>query len=146
MVNLKEGKKVDAGLFSGSCLCARVKYTVATHIDAFYFCHCAQCRKITGSAFAANILTKPAEVNWVTGFEWVKRFDYPGERVFTKVFCSHCGSGLPYLNDRGNALVIPAGSLDQSLDVTPNHNIFWADRASWYEAGIGSPNCAGFSE
>ena len=137
---------MDTSLFSGSCLCAKVKYSVATHINDFYFCHCEQCRKITGSAFAANILTKPAEVNWISGVEWLKRFDYPGEKVFTKVFCTHCGSGLPYLNEKGNALVIPAGSLDQYPKLKPNENIFWEDKASWYEDGIVAPKCAGFSK
>ncbi|OQK18573.1 aldehyde-activating protein [Methyloprofundus sedimenti] len=137
---------METSVFSGSCLCGKVKYTVATHIDAFYFCHCEQCRKITGSAFASNILTKSAEVNWISGFEWLKRFDYPGERIFTKVFCTHCGSGMPYLNKQANALVIPADSLDHAPNIKPNHNIFWADKASWYESGIAAPKCAGFSE
>ena len=133
-------------LLSGSCLCGKVKYSVTTDIKDFYFCHCEQCRKITGSAFAANILTSPATVNWFSGFEWVKRFDYPGERIFTKVFCTNCGSGLPFLNKIGDALVIPAGSLDYAPNIKPNNNIFWADKASWYEAGITAPICAGFAE
>ncbi len=137
---------MDTSLFFGSCLCAKVKYSVAANIKDFYFCHCEQCRKITGSAFAANILTKPVTVNWISGSEWVKRFDYPCERVFTKVFCTNCGSGLPYLNKKGDALVIPAGSLDHNPDIKPNNNIFWADKASWYEAGIVAPKCAGFVE
>ena len=137
---------MDTTLLSGSCLCGKVKYSVVTDIKDFYFCHCEQCRKITGSAFAANILTSPATVNWVSGFEMVKRFDYPGERIFTKVFCTHCGSGLPFLNKKGDALIIPAGSLDYYPNIKPNENIFWADRASWYEAGIAAPKCAEFAE
>ena len=82
--------------------------------------------KITGSAFAANILTKPATIDWISGFEWVKRFDYPDERMFTKVFCSNCGSGLPFINKKGDALIIPAGSLDHHPNIKPNENIFWA--------------------
>ena len=131
---------------SGCCLCGKVKYSVATDIKDFYFCHCEQCRKITGSAFAANILTSPATVNWTFGSELVKRFDYPGERIFTKVFCSNCGSDLPFLNKNGDALVIPAGSLDDYPDIKPNHNIFWTDKATWYEAGLSAPKCSGFAE
>jgi hypothetical protein len=133
-------------LFTGSCLCGEVKYSVTTCIEDFYFCHCQQCRKITGSAFAANILTKPVAINWLSGVKTVKRFDYPGDRVFTKVFCTNCGSGLPYLNQKEDALVIPAGSLDQTPTLKPQHNIFWGDKANWYEAGITAPQCTGFSE
>jgi hypothetical protein len=98
-------------LLTGSCLCKRVKYSVAAELQQFYFCHCEQCRKVTGSAFASNILAAPAEVKWLSGAEYVKRFDYPGDRLFTKVFCSECGSGLPFLNKGGKKLFIPAGSL-----------------------------------
>src|SRR5262245_31058814 len=79
-------------LLTGSCLCKRVKYSVAAELQQFYLCHCEQCRKVTGSAFASNILALPAEVKWLSGAEYVKRFDYPGDRLFIKVFCSECGS------------------------------------------------------
>jgi len=132
--------------FSGRCLCGAVQYSVTTEIEDFYFCHCEQCRKITGSAFASNILTKPVNVNWISGSENVKRFDYPGLRTFTKVFCSNCGSGLPFLNEKGSALVIPAGSLDHEPNIKPANNIFWDDKAQWYEDGINAPKCEGFPE
>ncbi len=131
---------------TGSCLCGTVKYSVTTEIKKFYFCHCEQCRKITGSSFASNILAKPSTVSWVSGSEKIKRFDYPGPKSYTKVFCSECGSGLPFLNERGNTLFIPAGSLDSDLKIKPDCNIFWSDKASWYEEGIEVQKCAEFPE
>ena len=100
--------------------------------------------KNTGSAFAANILTEPATIDWISGFEWVKRFDYPEPRTFTKVFCSNCGSGLPYLNKKGTALIIPAGSLNHEPKIKPSHNVFWNEGAQWYQSGINAPKCKGF--
>ena len=137
---------MNSTTLSGSCLCGSVKYSVTTEIEHFYFCHCEQCRKITGSSFASNILAKPANVNWISGSEYVRRFDYPGKRSFSKVFCSICGSGLPFLNEKGNILFIPAGSLDHDPNIRPDKNIFWSDRAQWYEAGITAPKCAEFPE
>lgn len=129
---------------TGSCLCGSVKYTVTTEIKKFYFCHCEQCRKITGSSFASNILAKPTKLTWLSGSEKVKRFDCPGKKSYTKVFCSDCGSGLPFLNESGNTLFIPAGSLDGDHDLKPDNNIFWSDKASWYEEGISAEKCAEF--
>ena len=128
----------------GSCLCGRVKYALSAPLQSFYFCHCEQCRKITGSAFAANILAEPTEVRWLAGIDYVKRFDYPGPRSFTKVFCAECGSGLPFLNESGTTLIIPAGSLDCDPQIRPGNNIFWGDKSVWYEAGIDAPKCDGF--
>ncbi len=127
----------------GSCLCGKVHYTVTAELMKFYFCHCEQCRKITGSSFASNILAKPADVIWTSGEEYVKRFDYPN-RSFTKIFCTECGSGLPFLNVSETTLFIPAGSLDCDPGVRPDKNIFWGDKSPWYEAGIDAPRCDGF--
>jgi hypothetical protein len=131
-------------LLTGSCLCQRVRYSVSAELQQFFLCHCEQCRKISGSAFASNILAAPAEVKWLSGAEHVKRFDYPGDRLFTKVFCSECGSGLPFLNKSGQRLFIPAGSLDSEPGIKPGHNIFWGDRSSWYETGMSAPRSDGF--
>ncbi|MCB1759737.1 MAG: GFA family protein [Gammaproteobacteria bacterium] len=129
---------------TGSCLCGSVKYRVNTVVHKFYFCHCEQCRKITGSAFASNILTEPSEINWLSGSKKIKRFDYPGEKSYTKVFCSECGSGLPFLNERGTTLIVPAGSLDGDCGLIPDNNIFWSDKAAWYEEGISAEKCDEF--
>ncbi len=135
---------MDIRDFKGTCLCGSISYFVRSRPRQFYFCHCRQCRKLTGSAFAANVLLDPAEIQWVKGKDKVKRFDYPGERMFSRVFCADCGSGLPFLNESGEALIIPAGSLDQGAVSAPDFNIFWADRAEWYEAGVSAPKCAAF--
>lgn len=133
-------------ILTGSCLCQRVKYSVKVELQKFCFCHCEQCRKVTGSAFASNIQAAPSDVTWLTGAAYVKRFDYPGERFFTKVFCSECGSGLPFLNKSGEKLFIPAGSLDSAPGILPSHNIFWDDRSSWHESGINAPKSHGFAK
>ena len=129
---------------AGSCLCGGVSFTTSVEVQDFYYCHCQQCRKLSGSAFAANVLAKPSPVTWVSGEELVHRFDYPGERLFSRVFCSNCGSALPFLNESGTTLYIPAGALDTPLPIPPSQNIFWQDRASWFEAGVGAEHVDGF--
>jgi hypothetical protein len=114
---------------TGSCLCGGAKYSIEAEVRDFYYCHCSQCRKITGSNCAANILVKRVEVTWA-GDEHLRRYDVPG-RSFTKVFCTTCGSGLPFLNATGDSLIIPAGSLDVPAPMNPIEHIFWADKADW---------------
>ena len=130
---------------NGSCLCGKVTYTISAETRDFYFCHCQQCRKITGSAFASNIVCKPSAIEWLSGSELIKHFDLP-DRQFTKVFCTECGSGLPYINISKTALVIPAGSLDTDSKILPASNIFWDDRSNWYEEGIDAKKCGAYDE
>ena len=127
---------------SGSCLCGKVKFEVENNFTRFYFCHCQQCQKITGSAHAANLFTTADAIKWVSGEDCTKRYDDP-ERDFTVVFCSECGSGLPFVTKTSKVLIVPAGSLNAEPNIHPNDNIFWAERASWYDAGTQANLCTG---
>ncbi|WP_339724170.1 GFA family protein [uncultured Paraglaciecola sp.] len=128
---------------SGGCLCGAVTYEVENDFNRFYFCHCQQCRKITGSAHASNLFTRPDAIQWTTGATYKKQFNYP-ERDFTVVFCTECGSGLPFVTTSGKVLIVPAGSLDAEPNIQPNDNIFWAERAAWYDEGTHAHKCDGF--
>jgi len=43
-----------AAPLEGGCLCGAVRYRVAALAGPVLLCHCGQCRKAQGSAFAAN--------------------------------------------------------------------------------------------
>ena len=128
---------------TGGCLCGSVAYEVENDFSRFYFCHCTQCQKITGSAHASNLVTQPNAITWTRGQAFIKQFEYP-DRDFTVVFCTECGSGLPFVTKSGKALIVPAGSLDGEPNIQPNDNIFWAERASWYDQGKLARQCQGF--
>jgi hypothetical protein len=118
---------------SGSCLCGAVSYQYTGKSRVFQYCHCSRCRKFTGSAHAANIIVDPDRFQWLGGEEFVGRFELPDARHFATAFCKVCGSSLPWLTKTGRAVVIPAGTLDTDPDEKPLHNIYFADRATWYE-------------
>lgn len=128
---------------TGGCLCGAVRYRVTATPAQFYFCHCSQCRKITGSAFAANVLCPDGELEWLQGEGHVRRFDLPG-RAFTKVFCEQCGSGLPWRGASGSGLYMPAGSLDADPPLAPGEHIFWAEHADWLAMYDDLPRTSGF--
>lgn len=119
---------------SGGCLCGKVTFEVINDFKQFHLCHCSECRKITGSAHASLLFASPNNINWLSGVENIKRFDSPNWDL-TKAFCTECGSGVPYLSKSGESLVVPAGSLNDDPDITPQDNIFWSERAGWYDEG-----------
>ncbi len=120
----------------GSCLCGQVHFQLNGPFEAFHLCHCSQCQKSTGSAHAANIFCQPDQIKWLAGESLIKRYTPYKAGVISKCFCTHCGSLVPYTSLKSGKLVIPAGSLNQSPDIEPNDNIFWRDRADWYDAGL----------
>ena len=130
----------------GSCLCGQVRYRVTGPFQSFHLCHCSQCRKSTGSAHAANIFAEARQIEWLSGEDLIKRYTPEKEDVISKCFCSHCGSLVPYLSLKSGKLIIPAGSLDDDSAIEPVDNIFWADRADWYDAGLQSKKCEQWPE
>lgn len=117
----------------GSCLCGKVTYQFTGPTKVFQYCHCTRCQKITGSAHASNIIIDPEQFEWLTGESSVGRFELPEAKHFASSFCTTCGSSLPWLTQSGKAMIVPAGTLDDDPKVKPIHNIFYADKACWFE-------------
>ena len=122
------------GRYTGSCLCGSVTYAYEDPVADFRYCHCPRCRKATGSAHAANIFIEPDQFQWITGQEYIKRYDLPEAKSFATCFCTLCGSPLPHATRSGEKIVIPAGSLDEDPGIKPRCGIWRSERAPWYLA------------
>lgn len=114
----------------GSCLCSTVRFEIDGDFDRFYLCHCAHCRKDTGSAHAANLFAGTATLRWLAGEQNVRQYTLPSTR-HSRSFCSTCGSALPSLQMNGALLVVPAGSLDGELALRPDAHLFASSKAAW---------------
>ncbi|MBX5045325.1 GFA family protein [Rhizobium lentis] len=107
-------------LRTGSCLCGAVAYHVEGEPLRVGLCHCADCRKSTGSAFVFFAL-------WPRG-----DFSYTGEiATFAgRSFCPACGSRLFCLQEE--AVEIRLGSLDgPPTDLEPTSEIWIKRREAW---------------
>ena len=51
----------------GSCLCGTIRYEIKGELGPIVLCHCAQCRKAQGSAFAANAIVQVRDFAIVAG-------------------------------------------------------------------------------
>ncbi len=125
--------------FDGSCLCGAVQYSITGDVKRFYHCHCSRCRKATGTGHATNLMVKPETLVWRVGEEQIGTYKVPeAERFFTR-FCKVCGSPLPRHVPEIGMVVIPAGSLDNELLITPQARIFYESRTEWSCGGDGLP-------
>lgn len=116
---------------SGSCLCGVVTYQVQAPFLRFAHCHCARCRKASGSGHATNLYVAPERFRWTAGRDATRRFDLPTARSFATTFCRHCGSPLPHHTRSGREIVVPSGSLDGAPESPLQARIFWDSRAPW---------------
>jgi hypothetical protein len=104
----------------GGCLCGAVRYEVDGNPLRVGLCHCADCRKVTGSAFV-YFAVWPIDAFRSTGHT----------RVFAgRCFCPNCGSQVFSIDDQ--EAEIRAGSLDDPpADLLPLYEIWIQRRAPW---------------
>ncbi|MGO1119582.1 GFA family protein [Rhodovibrionaceae bacterium A322] len=130
---------------TGGCLCGKVRFQADRSFGKLFFCHCDQCRKMTGSNHASNLFTQAEKFSWLSGEESVKRYRLP-DRLFSTAFCDTCGSGLPFLNSRKTHMIVPAGALDDEPSFREAHNIFCSEQPHWSQEGDKAPRHKTFPE
>jgi hypothetical protein len=114
---------VDAVVRTGGCLCGAVRYSVRGEPVYVERCHCADCRKESGSAFIVYAQW-PIEVFELTGD--ICSYDGRG-------FCARCGSRLVDVTDLDDGLIeIRIGTLDDApCDLEPEAEIWVSRREGW---------------
>ncbi|ROH86481.1 GFA family protein [Stagnimonas aquatica] len=116
----------------GSCLCGGVRYVLRAPLTEIGLCHCQQCRKANGSAFAANAPVPEAAFQLLAGAELLKAYESsPGKQ---RVFCGHCGSPIYSRNAKKPGLLrLRIGLLDTPAGHTPDFHFMTAHKADWHQ-------------
>jgi hypothetical protein len=124
----------------GGCLCGSIRYEYDGEIGPANYCHCADCRRCTGSAFSIGVRVAAPRFRVVKGRP--KGFTKAGDSgsELTRHFCPECGSPLYTSSPRhAEFLFLKAGSLDDPRLVRPTHQNWIISRVGWAEIGIGLP-------
>lgn len=118
-------------MIRGSCLCSAVRFELLERPVLMNHCHCSMCRKVTGAAFGTFVHGKASAFQWLSGEDRVTR--YRSSEGNERAFCSVCGSNMPVIEAGGDAVIIPAGSLDDDPGIRPAVQIFTGSKAPWHE-------------
>lgn len=129
----------------GSCLCGAVRYVYEGALGPVAMCHCRQCRKAQGTAFATNSPIAAGAFRLISGSESLREFAAsPGKR---RAFCGDCGSPIySRREDLPGVLRLRIGTLDTPIDARPSHHIFAASRAEWEVIDDGLPQYAALED
>jgi hypothetical protein len=117
-------------MLRGGCLCGAVRYEIEGPLGPVILCHCVQCRRASGTAFAAN--ASVAGLRIVAGENRVNEFESsPGK---LRASCRDCGSALYSAQDsRPGVRRVRLGTLDDDPGVKPAAHIWVGDKAPWFE-------------
>jgi len=118
-------------VYTGHCACGQVKYEINAEPLRMVNCHCRDCQRATGSAFAA-ILAFPRDAVKLTGE--LKFFSVTSERgtQLERGFCPHCGSPVAiWPAARPDTFYVTAASLDDPSLHKPTVNIWTRSAPPW---------------
>lgn len=130
-------------MYTGGCLCGAVRFEIDGPIRNIVYCHCSQCRKAQGSAFATNGIVNASDFRLLTGADALTGYEStPGQ---TKYFCRTCGSPILSRSTAKPAQVrIRLGVIDSAISERPMAHIFATSKACWEVIADDLPQYAGY--
>ena len=117
-----------------SCRCGQLKATVTGDPVRLSVCHCLNCKKRSGSAFAVQARWPADQVTiegQSKGFELIAD---SGNRA-TFHFCPDCGSDVYYeINGKFDGLIaIPLGAFDDPYFASPKFSVWEERKNDWVD-------------
>ena len=116
---------------SGQCLCGAVKYECSTDPVIAGNCHCRDCQKSSGSAYAPTFFVPEQSISIQGQVKYYESAGGSGGKV-SRGFCPNCGSQLFGKTEAMPGLIaVRAGSLDDTSQYHPQVDIFVSRAAPW---------------
>lgn len=125
----------------GGCACGAVRYALTRQPMIVHACHCRDCQRLTGSAFAINVWLERESVDHRQG-ALVEREHRGGSGAANRVFaCEACGNMLwsKYCAGPSDSLWVRGGTLDSPASVTPDVHIYTRSKLPWVIIPDGVP-------
>ena len=117
---------------TASCRCGQLKATVTGEPVRLSVCHCLNCKKRSGSAFAVQARW-PAEQVTVEGESKVHVMRGDSGNPASFHFCPECGSDVYYdISGKFEGLIaIPLGAFDDPYIGTPTYSVYEGRKHDW---------------
>jgi hypothetical protein len=118
----------EAAVFSGGCLCGRLRYEARDPIDAGY-CHCRLCQRSSGAPVLAWASFAAENFSLARGLPQSHRSSPEGLRDF----CANCGTQIAFRNTTTPTRVdVNIASLDDPASIAPTYHIWLSSRVPWF--------------
>ncbi len=119
-------------MIKGRCECDKVQYEVDAEITDFSHCHCSQCRRVHGAAFASFGGVPRDKFRYTSGISDLK--SYASSEDIDRVFCGVCSSNiLADFKPEPDVLYITLGTVNGAPQCPPAYHQFVGSKAPWYE-------------
>ena len=120
---------------TGACLCGAIRYRLEGPVTRINHCHCSQCKRQTGAAFATWV-TLPARQ---AAFDGAPVAYFRSSEIAERGFCPTCGSALTWRRIGGDMIDLSAGTLDDPDAISPQDHYWAKDAVDWLHMQDGLP-------
>ncbi|MFK8050945.1 MAG: GFA family protein [Halioglobus sp.] len=118
-------------MIKGHCECGRISYTASGPIEDYSHCHCSQCRRLSGAAYASFAGVNKSEFSYLSGESDIQT--YASSASHRRFFCGNCGSNVGVaLDSEPDSIYLAMGSLDGALELPKGYHIYVNSKANWH--------------
>ena len=118
-------------LYTGRCSCGQVKYDITGEPVRMVNCHCRDCQRASGSAYAALLAFEQNTVKITGELRYYSVTSERGTRI-ERGFCPNCGNPMMVKPEaRPNTIYVQAGSLDDLSLHKPAAQIWVRSAPPW---------------
>ncbi len=119
-------------MIHGRCECGLVAWEADSEVSDFSHCHCSQCRRLHGAAYATFAGVQADKFRYTAGEEHVKI--YASSETNERMFCDQCGSNIlvkskPY----PEYLYLCMGTVDDYPELPEAYHQYAGSKAPWHE-------------
>lgn len=118
---------------TGGCLCGAVRYTAEADTASAGVCHCRDCQKFTGSAFATLVMAPKEAVTFTGSLKTFSSLGGSGKPI-RRHFCPECGSSIAAEpGTRPGMVILNVGTFDDPAIAQPAVEIFRDSALPWVQ-------------
>lgn len=118
--------------FEGGCSCGAVRFRLMSRPMFTHCCHCLDCQKQTGGAFAINALYETSRITLLQGKLQIVDMPSPSGRGHEVHRCPQCEVALWSNYGRRSYLrFVRVSTLDAPHALAPDAHIFTRSKAPW---------------
>ena len=117
--------------YTASCLCNGVQLEINAELAPIMVCHCKQCQKAQGAAFAAITQVQKSNLKIVQGENLLQAyFASPNKK---RVFCKICGSPVwSERLDKPEVVRLRVGLINEEISTQVSSHAFVTSKVKWY--------------
>jgi hypothetical protein len=124
----------------GGCTCRAVRYRLRSGPLIVHACHCTECQRLSGSAFALNALIESDRLELLAGAPRAVPVLGTSGKPQTVLRCAACEVALwsHYPGAGPKLAFVRVGTLDEPARLPPDIHIFTSTKLSWLELPEGA--------